>query len=85
MIKALLRYDSSDRKKVVQALINNKVNIVKMYNGFNEFHPNIICMFENHDQMNNTLYALSTQTYNGVELVNYREMFDFKKWWKGEK
>ena len=35
--------------------------------------------------MNSALYVLNSNTSHGVELLRSREVFDFKKWWKGEK
>lgn len=85
MIKALLRYDKLDRSQVVKALTSNNIIIKQMYDGFDEFNPKIICLFDSEAQMNSALYVLNSNTYYGVELMRYREVFDFKKWWKGEK
>ena len=85
MIKALLRYDKLDRNRVVKVLTANNIIIKQMYDGLDSFKPKIVCMFENETQMNSILYAMNNNSYYGVELLRYREEFDFKKWWKGEK
>lgn len=82
MIKAVLKYDSIDTNRVVKNLLLKKAQIKRMY-GDLSFEKKIVCMFDDVKHMNDALYGLNLDTYHGVTLVKYHEVFDFKKWWKG--
>lgn len=84
MIKAVLKYNSSDTKKVVKNLLLKNAHIKRMYGEFSN-DQRIVCVFDDVKHMYDTLYGLSLDTYDGVKLVKYREAFDFKKWWNGGK
>ena len=85
MVKALLRYYYSDKKKVVTKLMLHNVMIKQMYDGVDSVHPKIICVFDDIEHMNQTLYDINCDIYDGVDLVRYRKVFDFWQWWNGKK
>ena len=84
MIKAVLKYNSSDHNRVVKNILLKKAQIKRMCGDYS-YNKRIDCVFDDEKHMNDTLYGLSLDTYYGVTLVKYHEVFDFKKWWNGGK
>lgn len=82
MIKAVFKYHSSDHNKVVKTIMLKKSQVKRMYGEYSD-NQRMVCIFDDVAHMNDVLYALSVDTYYGVKLVKYHEVFDFKKWWKG--
>ena len=82
MIKAVFKYESGSRAKFVQVVLQNNATIERMYG---EYCNKAVCTFDNIEHMNRTLSDLNSNIYYGVSLLRYREKFNFKKWWSGEK
>jgi len=85
MVKAKFKYSSYCHSKVVKILLDNDAKIEKMYESHFDISTYVVCVFKDSEHMNDVFGMLNDKCTSGIYLVSYSNIFDFKKWWKGEK